>query len=98
MVVGRRGYGQATRESVMTKIPAEPLVPGNTLIAATPEAGRALAILLSRHSIHAMQKELELLMDGRAHYARDASGLIAAAHVIAVEFATIAAANNYWRN
>lgn len=53
----------------MTQIPAEPLVPGNTLITATPEEGRASAILLSRHSIHAMQKELEVLMDGRAHYA-----------------------------
>lgn len=81
----------------MTKIPAEPLVPGNTLIAATPEEGRALAILLARHSIHAMQPELEILNEGRAHYARDAGELIAASHVIAVEFATVAAANNYWR-
>jgi hypothetical protein len=39
-----------------------------------------------------------VLKEGRAHYARDADGLIAAGHVIAVEFATIAAANNYWRN
>jgi hypothetical protein len=44
-----------------------------------------------------MQKQLEALKEGRAHYASDANGLIAASHVIAVEFATIAAARNYWR-
>jgi hypothetical protein len=81
----------------MTQIPAEPLVPNNTLIVGSPEEGRALAILLSRHSIHAMQKELEVLVSGRAQYAHDPYGLIAASHVVAVEFATIAAANNYWR-
>jgi len=36
-------------------------------------------------------------MEGRPKYAEDPFGLIAAGHVIAVEFATIAAANNYWR-
>jgi len=81
----------------MTKVPTTPLIPGNTLITATPEEGRALAITLARHSIHAMQSELEILMEGRKQYAHDAMGLIAAGHVIAVEFATIAAANNYWR-
>jgi hypothetical protein len=43
-----------------------------------------------------MQKELEVLKSGRAQYAHDPYGLIAS-HVVAVEFATIAAANNYWR-
>jgi hypothetical protein len=94
-----RAWSQAgdEKEASMTQIPAEPLVPGNTLITKTPEEGRALAIALSRHSIHAMQKEVEVLKDARTHYARDAKGLIAAGHVIAVEFATIAAANLYWR-
>jgi hypothetical protein len=81
----------------MTQLPPEPLVPGNSLITRTPEEGRALAITLARHSIHAMQKQLEVLMEGRPKYAEDPFGLIAAGHVIAVEFATIAAANNYWR-
>lgn len=75
----------------------EPLIPNNTLITATPEDGRALAIMLSRHSIHAMQKNIDVLQSGRAQYAHDPYGLIAASHVVAVEFATIAAANNYWR-
>ena len=81
----------------MTKLPPEPLVPNNSLITRTPEEGRALAILLARHSVHAMQKELEVLVAGRPKYATDPDALIAASHVIAVEFATIAAANNYWR-
>ncbi|HSU06480.1 MAG TPA: hexameric tyrosine-coordinated heme protein [Acetobacteraceae bacterium] len=81
----------------MTQLPPEPLVPNNTLITPTPEEGRALAITLARHSIHAMQKEIEVLKSGRVQYAQDPHELIAASHVVAVEFATIAAANNYWR-
>lgn len=81
----------------MTQVPSKPLVPGNTLITTTPEDGRALAITLARHSVHAMQQNLEALTNGRAQYSHDAFGLIAASHVIAIEFATIAAANDYWR-
>ena len=81
----------------MTQVPQKPLVPNDTLITASPEEGRALAIALARNSVHAMQGELETLMTGRPQYAHDPYGLIAASQVIAVEFATIAAANNYWR-
>ncbi|MEO6255193.1 MAG: hexameric tyrosine-coordinated heme protein [Sphingomicrobium sp.] len=81
----------------MVQVPDKPLIPDNTLITATPEDGRALAIMLARHSVHAMQRELDVLQSGRAQYSHDPYGLIAASHVIAVEFATIAAANNYWR-
>ena len=81
----------------MTDVPKTPLVPGNTLITPTPEEGRALALMLARHSIHAMQNQLEVLQNGRAQYAHDPYGLIAASHVVAVEFATVAAANDYWR-
>jgi Hexameric tyrosine-coordinated heme protein (HTHP) len=81
----------------MTQVPQKPLVPNNTLITKTPEEGRALAVMLARNSIHAMQGELETLKTGRAQYAHDPYGLIAASHVVAVEFATVAAANNYWR-
>ena len=73
------------------------LVPGNSLITATPEEGRALALMLSRHSIHAMQPDIEILKAGRPKYSTDPDSLIAASHVVAIEFATIAAANNYWR-
>ncbi len=82
----------------MTDVPTKPLVPGNSLMTASPEEGRELAINLARHSIHAIQKGLEVLTAGRAQYAHDPFGLIASSQVIAIEFATIAAANNYWRN
>lgn len=82
----------------MTDVPTTPLVPGNSLKTSSPEEGRALAITLARHSIHAMQHDLEVLQSGRAQYSHDPYGLIATSHVIAVEFATIAAANGYWRD
>jgi hypothetical protein len=50
------------------------------------------ASVLARNSIHAIQGELETLKAGRAQYAHDPFGLIAASHVVAVKFATIAAA------
>jgi hypothetical protein len=80
----------------MAQAPAGKLVPGNSLITATAEEGRALAITLARHSIQAMQHDEDVLKTGRAQYANDPHWLIAASHVIAVEFATIAAANRYW--
>jgi len=84
-------------EKPMTRVPQKPLVPNNTLITKTAEEGRELAIMLARNSIHAMQGELETLKAGRLQYANEAHGLIAASNVVAVEFATVAAANNYWR-
>ena len=80
----------------MAQAPVGKLVPGNSLITATVEEGRALAITLARHSIQAMQHDEDVLKAGRAQYANDPHWLIAASHVIAVEFATIAAANRYW--
>jgi hypothetical protein len=83
----------------MTRVPDEALVlvPGGTLLTATPEEGRALALAMSRNMIHNIQPELEVLKEGRPKYSADPEKLMAAAHVVAVEFATIAAANNYWR-
>lgn len=43
----------------MTEILATPLVTRNTLLTPSPEEGLALAIMLARHSVHAMQHELE---------------------------------------
>ena len=72
-------------------------MPGGTLITATPEEGRALALTLARHSIHNIQPDLDVLKGDRPNYSTDPDSLIAASHVVAVEFATIAAANDYWR-
>lgn len=73
------------------------LVPGNTLITATPEEGRALAIKLARLVIKATQPDDAVRGKLRPVYAEDPALLIAAGHTVAVEFATIAAANHYWR-
>lgn len=73
------------------------LIPGNSLITATPEEGRKLALDMALHSVYAIQPDEEILKTGRHVYATEPDGLIASSHVVAVEFATIAAANNYWR-
>jgi hypothetical protein len=54
-----------------------------------------LAITLARRSVRAMRKGLESMQSGRAQCAHDPYGLIAASHVVAVEFATIDAAESY---
>lgn len=73
------------------------LIPGNTLITAGPEEGRALAIKIARLIIKATQPDATVRERLRPDYANDAGMLISIGHVVAVEFATIAAANNYWR-
>ena len=83
----------------MNRVPESELVliPGGTLITATPEEGRALAIVMARHMIHNIQPDLDVLKGGRPNYAANPDSLIAASQVVAIEFQTIAAANNYWR-
>ncbi len=73
------------------------LIPGGTLITETPEEGRALAMMIARHTIHNIQPDLDVLKEGRTTYAMDPNSLTAASQVVAIEFQTIAAANNYWR-
>jgi len=68
-----------------------------SLITATPMEGRALAITLARKSISAMQSDPEVKKKLRGDYANDSAQLISAAQVIAIEFQTIAMANNYWK-
>lgn len=67
-----------------------------SLITATPQEGRDLAIKLSRISIAAIQTNPDVRKKLRADYAEDTAQLIASAQVIALEFQTIARANNYW--
>ena len=74
------------------------LVPGGTLITPTAEEGRALAITMARHSIHNIQPDLDVLVAGRPTYSTNPDSLIAVSQVIALEFQTVAAANNYWRS
>jgi hypothetical protein len=73
------------------------LVPGGTLITPDANAGRALAFTLARHAVHNIQPDLDVLKGGRPTYSTSPESLIAASQVVALEFATIAAANDYWR-
>jgi hypothetical protein len=73
------------------------LIPGNSLITATPEEGRQLAIKLSRLIIKVTQPDAAIREKLRPVYAEDAAMLIAIGQTVAIEFATIAAANNYWK-
>ncbi|MFA5669203.1 MAG: hexameric tyrosine-coordinated heme protein [Balneolaceae bacterium] len=73
------------------------LIPGNTLITKTPQEGRELAIKMARLSIKAMQPDAAVRDKLRPDYADDAGLLIDAGQTIAMEFAIIAQANNYWR-
>jgi hypothetical protein len=83
----------------MNRVPDSELVgvPGSTLITADANAGRALAFTMARHSIHNIQPDLDVLVGGRPTYSTSPDSLIAASQVVAIEFATIAAANDYWR-
>jgi hypothetical protein len=71
--------------------------PFRSLRTATPEEGFALALRLSRMGVTSTQPDREVLHALRPDYAHNAEALIAASHVVAVHFQTIAAANNYWR-
>ncbi|WP_291987991.1 hexameric tyrosine-coordinated heme protein [Candidatus Accumulibacter sp. ACC007] len=69
--------------------------PNNTLITDTPEEGRALAVKLSRLIIKATQPDEAARNRMRDIYANDPAMLISIGQVVATEFSTIAAANNY---
>ena len=68
-----------------------------SLITATPQEGRELAIKLARKSVAAIQPDGEIRKKLRSDYAEDTAQLIASSHVIATEFQTIAMANNFWK-
>jgi hypothetical protein len=73
------------------------LIPNNSLITGTPEEGRQLAVHIARLIIKATQPDDEKRKALREIYANDPLMLIAVGQTVAAEFATIAAANNYWR-
>jgi len=70
------------------------LVPNNSLIIATPEEGRQLAVKMARLIIKLTQPDEEKRKQLRDVYGNDAMMLIAVGQTVATEFATIAAANN----
>ena len=69
-----------------------------SLITKTPQEGRALAIIMARKTIGAIQTDPEKRKQMRPEYADDTAQLISSAQVVALEFQTVAQANNYWRD
>ena len=68
----------------------------NTLVTATPQEGFELAITLSRRGVKYTHPDAEVLHKLRPEYANNAEALTAASQVVAINFQTVAAANNYW--
>lgn len=73
------------------------LVPCNSPLTASAEEGRQLAIKLARLVIKLTQPGEVVRSKLHDAYANDASMSRLIGHTVAIEFATIAAANNYWR-
>lgn len=68
-----------------------------SLITSTPEEGFNLAVKMSRIGVKVTQPSAEVRDRLRAEYAENADSLTAASQVIAINFQTVSAANNYWR-
>ena len=68
-----------------------------SLITDTPEEGYDLAIKLSRMAVKKTQPDDAARERMRPDYANSASDLTKVSHVVATNFQTVAAANNYWR-
>ena len=69
-----------------------------TLITATPEEGYDLAIKLARMTVKKTQADPDVRERLRLQYAEDADALIAISQAVATHFATVAAANGYWKD
>ena len=70
----------------------------DSLITKTPQEGFELAITLSRKGVGYIQSDPEVKARLREDYANNADSLTLASQVIAINFQTVAAANNYWRD
>ncbi len=68
-----------------------------TLITKTPEEGYELAVKLARVAIKMTQPDASIREKLRPEYASDFDALIASSQVVATHFATVAAANGFWR-
>lgn len=67
-----------------------------SLKTSTPEEGFALAVRLSQKGVVVTQPSAEIRQRLRPMYSMNADSLIAVSEVIAINFQTVAAANNYW--
>lgn len=69
-----------------------------TLKTDTPEEGYNLAVKLARKAVGMTQPDEEVRKKLRPVYANDANSLTFASQVVAINFQTVAAANNYWND
>lgn len=68
-----------------------------SLITETPEEGYNLAVTLARKAVGMIQPDPEVKKRLRPIYAENADSLTLASQVVAINFQTVAAANNYWK-
>ncbi|HHX24128.1 MAG: hexameric tyrosine-coordinated heme protein [Tepidanaerobacteraceae bacterium] len=64
----------------------------------TPQEGFELAIKLSQKGVEYTQPSEAIRRRLRPKYSTNADSLISVSQVIAINFQTVAAANNYWRD
>ena len=69
-----------------------------TLKTDSAQMGFELAMKMSRMGIKAIQPSDDIRKQLRAAYDHDSAQLIASSQVIAINFQTVAAANDYWRS
>ncbi|GGJ93718.1 hypothetical protein GCM10007063_15320 [Lentibacillus kapialis] len=62
-----------------------------------PQEGFELAITLAQKGVQYTQPSEKIRKKLRPKYSTNAKSLIAASQVIAINFQTVAAANNYWK-
>lgn len=64
----------------------------------SPQEGFELAITLSQKGVEYTQPNEQIRKKLRPKYSRNADSLINVSEVIAINFQTVAAANNYWKD
>ncbi|WP_444943046.1 hexameric tyrosine-coordinated heme protein [Microbulbifer sp. ZKSA006] len=69
-----------------------------SLITENAQQGFELAMKLSRMGVKYTQPSDEVRRKLRSAYEENADSLIASSQVVAINFQTVAAANNYWRS
>jgi Hexameric tyrosine-coordinated heme protein (HTHP) len=68
-----------------------------SLLTDSPQAGFHLAVKMARVGVKVTQPSDDIRKELRAAYDHDTAQLIATSQVIAINFQTVAAANDYWR-
>ena len=68
-----------------------------SLLTDTPAEGFDLAVSMARKAVTTTQTNTEILRALRPNYSQDPQSLIDVSGVVSDYFATVAAANDYWR-